>query len=57
MLITFNDLYKKIGDELLKNAELYIEEADEDYRKHILLFNEWADIIKKAKEIDIRKFI
>lgn len=57
VLITFNDLYKKIGDELLKNAELYIEEADEDYRKHILLFNEWADIIKKAKEIDIRKFI
>lgn len=57
ILIHFNNSYKEIGENLLENATMYIEEADEDYSKHILLLEEWDSIIAKAKLIDIRKFL
>jgi len=57
VLIPFDDLYGEIGNELLKNAELYVDEAEIDYKKHVILFNEWQSIINKAKTLDIRKFL
>lgn len=56
ILVPFNNFYEKIGENLLKNAKGYIEEADDDYRNHIILLKEWSSIIAKAKTIDIRSF-
>lgn len=57
ILIPFNSSYREIGENLLENAKIHIDESDEDYAKHILLLEEWDSIIAKAKTLDVRKFM
>ena len=42
---------------LIENSTGYIDEADADYKEHLMLIKNWSRIIKKAKSIDIRKFL
>lgn len=53
VLIPFDARYARVGRHLVRNAERYVREADEDYAKHQLLVERWPAIIERAREIDL----
>jgi hypothetical protein len=53
----FDNNYSEIAKNVLNNSENYIEESNSDYNNHVLLINNWSEIISRAKKNNIFDYL
>ena len=57
VLLGLDENYSAIAKNMLNNSEKYIEESNSDYNNHVLLINNWGEIISRAKKINLYDYL